>query len=161
MFGIVMTLLLQPIHASKRLRPSSSSSRIPSGTIAFHSIPKRTKPASSSAAHKFNRRSSLGSKSSKRTAVVFSSSSSDDDDVAHACAEELFAGAAWLTGEAAPSSIPSAAAAAVDSGTAAAVDVGGDGAAAVCSDDDTSGSGDIVLDGGLRVRPFNHSHFVL
>jgi hypothetical protein len=167
---------VQPIHASKRLKPSSSApSRIPSGTIDLHSIPKRTKhipsePAASSGKGKsaLNPRISR-SKSSKLAPVVFESSS--DEDAGEGAgrvtdsAEQLFAGASWLSGDAAPSSFSTAATSSGDTAGAAddansALDGDRDAAAAVCSDDDTSGDGDIVLDGGLRVR-FSRLHSFL
>jgi hypothetical protein len=94
---------------------------------------------------------------------VFDSSSDDEVPLAAASAEQLFAGASWLSGDAAPSSFPSSDAASLPSSSL--VVSGNDGglesgsAAAVNSDDDTSGDGDIILDGGLRVRNLKLSHF--
>ncbi len=82
---------------------------------------------------------------------MFESSDESDECGAGVSAEELFAGAFWLLGDAAPSSFPTAP---VDDADAAA-DAGA--AAVVCSDDDTSGEGDIVLDAGLRVC--HHPYF--
>jgi hypothetical protein len=176
-FRFLILFCFQPIHASKRIKPSpstSSSHATPAGTIALHSIPKRAKtlPTSSSKSQEkigsnYSKRTS-GPRSSKRSLppVVFSSSSSDGSSMedekkakvgsrSSGDAQEMFAGASWLSGDAAPSSRAFAAAsgdsAAVADG-AVASDDGGDQAAAICSDDDTSGDGDIILDGGLRVR---------
>ena len=104
-------------------------------------------------------------KSSKLAPVVFASSSDDEveEGAGHVTdsAEQLFAGASWLSGDAAPSSFSTAAAASSADAAADDASAGLDGergaAAAVCSDDDTSGDGDIVLDGGLKVR-VSHLH---
>jgi hypothetical protein len=132
---------------------------VPSGTIALHTIPKRNRhgppapaPAPTSSSSSARHRPS-SSKSSKRAVAFESSDDADEADEADAggagvSAEELFAGAGWLSGDAAPSSFASAPVAGdADAATAAA-----DAAGLVCSDDDTSGEGDIVLDSGLRVR---------
>jgi hypothetical protein len=104
-------------------------------------------------------------KSSKLAPVVFESSSDGEveEGAGHVTdsAEQLFAGASWLSGDAAPSSFSTAAASssadtAADDASAG-LDGERDAAAAVCSDDDTSGDGDIVLDGGLKVR-VSHLH---
>jgi hypothetical protein len=126
---------------------------VPSGTIALHTIPKRNRhdpsapaPAPTSSSSARHRPSS-----SKRSVAFESSDDADEADVGGAgvSAEELFAGAAWLSGDAAPSSFASVSvtgdADAADAAAAA------DAAGLVCSDDDTSGEGDIVLDAGLRV----------
>lgn len=102
-------------------------------------------------------------KSSKLAPVVFESSSDDEveEGAGHVTdsAEQLFAGASWLSGDAAPSSFSTAAASSSTAADDASAGLDGerDAAAAVCSDDDTSGDGDIVLDGGLKVR-VSHLH---
>jgi hypothetical protein len=143
---------------------------VPSGTIALHTIPKRNRhgppaPAPSSSSSSARHRPS-SSKPSKRAVAFESSDDADEADAGGAgvSAEELFAGAGWLSGDAAPSSFASApvagdadaAAAAADAAVAAAD--AADAAGLVCSDDDTSGEGDIVLDAGLRVRRVLNTH---
>jgi hypothetical protein len=125
------------------------SSHALSGTVALHSIPKRSSlilPSTSSASRISDKKTSARPTGRKRLHGLRSTrnSSDDDDCLVSGAVEELFSGACWLSGDAAPSSTD-------HPHTSAAAAADPEAVAAICSDDDTSGDGDVVLDGGLRV----------